>query len=90
MILEHWLSELSHTFLSNPTLAISDTFETCYLQTLTLLEHFNVGRSLRKRIVCTCIEPSETTAESLYFEFAIVEEALVDSSDFILSPRADG
>ena len=72
MIFQHWLCKFTHLFFSNPTITISDTFQTSDLQTLTFFNYFYKSRSLRERIMSSCIQPCETTTKHLNFQFTIL------------------
>ena len=85
VILQHWLSILSHLFCGNPTLTVCDTFQASYLQALSLLQNFDKGGCLRKGIMGTGIEPGKSSCHGLYLQLLILQELLVHCCDFQLA-----
>ena len=85
LVLDHRLGKLTHAFFRDPAFAVSNSFKAGNLESLSFLYHFDECRCFRERVVGAGIEPSESSAEGLHFQFAITEEPLIDSSDLIFS-----
>ena len=82
VVLQHRLCILSQLFCGNPTLTVCDSFQTSYLQALTLLQDFNKGGSLRKGIVGSGIKPGKSSCHGLYLQLLILQELLIDCCYF--------
>ena len=85
LIPAHRLRKLAKLLVSDPSLSVSNSLETCDLQSLTLLDDFDEGRGFAQLIMRTGIQPRKTSAKGLDHKFPSFKEFLVHRSDLQLT-----
>ena len=68
-------------------MVVGNLFEACHFPTLAMLYGLDECRSLEQGIVRAGIEPRETSAHELHFEFSGSQELLIDRRYLQLSSR---
>lgn len=89
MVFKHRLGQFLHLFRGNPAFSQSYALKARHFQPLALFNDFDVGTCLGQRVVSTGIQPCETSAQCLYFQFLVLKKLLVYGGDFQFS-RAEG